>query len=626
MYKRLSFVWASLIIALILFSPIVKGQSLTPTDTLKNSEVKTQLSSLERLTAERLADSLKKAELINQANIIHQGNTIQKSAILAELKLLKERDSLRLRQQQFKIDSLRNFIKGTPVVLLTDTLFYFYASAGSISAKERAETLQAKIKEISKLYPYTDKDFTISAQGSGYVLFHKKDLLINISELDGLWMHKTPLQTAELYKSKIIEGIARYKHETSISTIAKEIALALVVIFVAILLIKGANKLFRWLTIKLTVLLNRFMRGIHIKQYEFLNSSQQKTILNGVLTLAKWWVYILIIYTALPIIFGIFPFTKQLSKLLISYVTDPLKRIGIAIWNYIPNLITILVLVLLFRYLIRGLKYLKNEIAHERLNIPGFYADWANSTFQIIRVLIWAFGLIVIFPYLPGSDSPIFKGVSVFMGVLFTFGSAGALSNLVAGLILTYMRAFKLGDRVEIGGVNGDVIEKTLLVTRIRTIKNEVISIPNSTVMNNHTVNYSSDAPQLGLILHTTVTIGYDVPWKKVEGMLIAAALRTQYIESAPSPFVLQTGLQDFYVEYQINAYTKEPNKQASIYSELHAHIQDCFFEAGVEIMSPHYSTIRDGNQVAMPPEYLPKDYNAPEFSVSMKQGYKKEE
>ena len=203
------------------------------------------------------------------------------------------------------------------------------------------------------------------------------------------------------------------------------------------------------------------------------------------------------------------------------------------------------------------------KLKEAALKIPGFYVDWANPTFQIIRVLMLAFALIIIFPYLPGSDSQIFKGVSVFLGVLFTFGSAGALSNVVSGLVLTYMRAYKIGDRVKIGEVTGDVVEKSLLVTRIKTIKNEIVSIPNSTVMSSHTTNFSAEAAEHGLIIHTTVTIGYDNPWRQIHDLLIKAALATELIEKDPAPFVFQTSLDDFYVSYQINAYTHDANYTA---------------------------------------------------------------
>ena len=227
--------------------------------------------------------------------------------------------------------------------------------------------------------------------------------------------------------------------------------------------------------------------------------------------------------------------------------------------------------------------------------------------------------IVVIFPYLPGSDSPIFKGISVFLGFLFTFGSAGSLANLIAGLVLTYMRLFKIGDRVKIDDVVGDVIEKSSLVTRVRTIKNEIVSIPHSKVMSSHTINYSSDAPEKGLIIHTTVTIGYDVPWKDMHKALIEAATRTELILDTPEPFVLQTSLDDFYVSYQINGYTREPGKQAVIYSDLHRHIQDVCNENGIEILSPHYRAARDGNMSTIPAPYLPKDYEVPGFNIFSK-------
>ncbi|WP_342645381.1 mechanosensitive ion channel family protein [Mucilaginibacter sp. CSA2-8R] len=380
------------------------------------------------------------------------------------------------------------------------------------------------------------------------------------------------------------------------------------------LIIYGVNRLFRLLYRRLTAMQGRHINGLKIKNYEVFNAGQQLSVINGLLLLTKWILILLVLYLALPVLFGIFPFTRDLSGRLLNYILTPVTRIAHAVWNYVPNLITVIVLLVIFRYILRVFRYLKTEIERGQLHIPGFYADWAGPTYQIIRVLIMSFMLIVIFPYLPGSDSPIFKGVSVFMGVLFTFGSAGALSNVVAGLVLTYMRVFRIGDRVKIGEVTGDVVEKTVLVTRIKTIKNELVSIPNSTVMSSHTTNYTSEAAAAGLIIHTTVTIGYGVPWRQVYELLITAATQTAFIEKDPAPFVLQTGLEDYYVSYNINAYTKEPGKQALIYSSLHANIQDCFNQAGVEIMSPHYRAVRDGNQVTTPASYLPPNYKAPSF------------
>jgi small-conductance mechanosensitive channel len=284
----------------------------------------------------------------------------------------------------------------------------------------------------------------------------------------------------------------------------------------------------------------------------------------------------------------------------------------------IPELITIIVIIMITRYFVRFLRFLASEIENGKLNIPGFYPDWAMSTFNLLKVIIYAFSFVVIFPYLPGSDSPVFQGLGVFFGLLISLGSSSAIGNIIAGVVITYMRPFKIGDRIKVADITGDVIEKTMLVTRLRTIKNEDITIPNAAILNSNTTNYSSSAQDLGLILNTTITIGYDIPWKKVNELLIDAALKTTHIKKEPQPFVLQTSLDDFYVSYQINAYTAEASKAAKIYSELYANIQDGFNNSGVEILSPHYRADRDGNSMAVPSEYLPKDYKAPSFNVKI--------
>jgi small-conductance mechanosensitive channel len=215
----------------------------------------------------------------------------------------------------------------------------------------------------------------------------------------------------------------------------------------------------------------------------------------------------------------------------------------------------------------------------------------------------------MLYPYLPGSQSEAFKGVSIFVGVLFSLGSTSAVSNIFAGLSLTYMRAYRVGDRIKIGETVGDVIEMKLYGTRIRTIKNVDIVISNSQILQGHIVNYSAQARIRGLILNTSVTIGYDAPWRVIHQLLVDAALKTRDILKNPAPFIFQTALNDFYITYELNAYTDQAQFMARIYSELHQNIQDTFNEAGMEIMSAHYMHLRDGNRTAIPDPYLPKDY-----------------
>jgi small-conductance mechanosensitive channel len=394
------------------------------------------------------------------------------------------------------------------------------------------------------------------------------------------------------------------------------IGFALLTILGLFIIIKYTNKLFKIITAKLEANKQKYFKGIKIKNYELLDSDRLTLVVLFIVKLIKIVVLLLVSYFFLTILFGIFPATKGIAEVLLGYILNPVGKMWSALVNFLPNLLAIIVIVVVTRYVIKFVHFLAKEVESGDLALPGFYPEWAQPTFNIVRVLILAFMFIVIFPYLPGSDSPVFQGVTVFLGILFSLGSSTAIANMVAGIVITYMRPFKIGDRVKIGEVVGDVVGKNMLVTRVRTIKNEEITIPNSNIMSNHTVNYSSSALELGLIMHTTVTIGYDVPWKKVQELLINAADTTAGFLKEPKPFVLQTSLDDFYVSYQINAYTNEANKQAGIYSDLHRNIQDKFNDAGVEIMSPHYKALRDGNLSTIPADYLPKDYISPSFRV----------
>lgn len=241
-----------------------------------------------------------------------------------------------------------------------------------------------------------------------------------------------------------------------------------------------------------------------------------------------------------------------------------------------------------------------NEIAAGKIKIKGFYPDWAGSTYNIIRIILYAFGLVMIFPYLPGSDSDVFKGVSIFLGVLVSLGSSSMIGNLIAGLVITYMRPFKIGDHIKIGETTGDVLEKTPFVTRIKTYRQEIVTIPNSNILSASVINYSTEAHERkGVVFHATVSMGYDVPWRDVHKCLIEAALRSEYILKTPAPFVLQTSLDDFSVSYQLCAYSRNPEKQATIYSQLYSNIQDVFNEHGLDLLLPHYHALIDVDKAA---------------------------
>lgn len=356
------------------------------------------------------------------------------------------------------------------------------------------------------------------------------------------------------------------------------------------------------------------IRVIRFHNMEFVLPERLSASFVMVLKVLRFAINILVILACLTITFTILPGTHDFVLMIWSRLLSASSVIWEAFVGYLPSLMTLIIIFILARYTLKLLSFLSDGIKQNRIKVSGIHPELITPTFQLLRLLVLAFALVAAYPYIPGSESPVFRGLTIFVGFLLSLGSTSLVSNIVAGIVLTYTRGLRLGDRVEIDNAVGEVIERNLLVTRIQTIKNVVITIPNSKVLNNHIINFSASTEGRALILPTTVTIGYDAPWRYVHQYLIDAANATNGILKTPVPFVLQTSLDDYYVSYELNAYTKEPLRMAEIYSELHQNIQDKFNEAGIEIMSPAYSAWRDGNQTTNPLQYHSLDYVADLF------------
>jgi small-conductance mechanosensitive channel len=356
--------------------------------------------------------------------------------------------------------------------------------------------------------------------------------------------------------------------------------------------------------------------AVRVQDAEIVSADRIGDAIDRAFRLASLLLVLLAFDLYLTYVLGLFPWTRAVSHALLGYIVSPARTVAQAFLDYLPNLLFVIFIALLIRGAIRLVKLFFHQIEEGRIVFKNFPVEWADPTYKISRLLLIAFGLVVAFPYLPASDSAAFAGVSVFVGVLFSLSSSSAISNAIAGVVLTYTGAFRLGDRVKLGDTFGDIIETSMLATRVRTIKNEDITIPNSLVLGSAMTNYTRQANSLGLILHTSVTIGYEAPWRQIHGLLIDAALATPEILASPPPFVWQTALNDFYVTYEINAYTANARDMVNTYAVLHANIQDKFFAAGVEIMSPHYTSVRDGHTVQIPEAQRPPGYRAPAFRV----------
>ncbi|MEQ8905194.1 mechanosensitive ion channel domain-containing protein [Ekhidna sp.] len=577
------------------------------------SSLSQQLETYERLLLQnkqkRKQDSLARVDLMRRIQLLQEGDLVSQATLREQIREIEQRDSARNAEQKNRILKLKESNKGFPVTPLGDSLFSIYTKLGPVMAQERAANVAEKIELLIRDDYFVPDSLYTEAHDGTVDLMYQNLIVTSVSEWDALWVDGISKETlAKTYRDQINEFVISERNRSSVKNIAARIGLVFLILGVAVLIVYFLNRLFTGIQGWMVMNKKKYFAGIKVGNYEFLPPERQLDVSVRVVGALKWAFFALVLYFTLPIIFGLFPFTKNWAETLMGWILSPAQSILLSFWNYLPNAFTIGVIYVITKYLVRFLKFISHEIETSNLKIKGFHEDWAMPTYNIVKFLVYAFMFVVIFPYLPGSDSDIFKGVSVFLGILFSLGSSSAIANAVAGLVITYMRPFRLGDRVKIGEVTGQVIEKTLLVTRVRTTKNEDITVPNASILSGHTINYTSSSKELGLVLHTSVTIGYDVPWRQVHELLIEAAVATNGVNISKEPFVLQTSLDDWYVAYQLNAYTDTPEFMPRIYSELHANIQDKFNEAGVEIMSPHYRAVRDGNAITIPKEPDGKD------------------
>ena len=557
-----------------------------------------------------LQKSLEEARL-NEANMRMEMEQMRLQTMAA--------DSVKLSQQRQRIDSLRQFTKGVPVIAEGDTLFYLFTKRGGYAPQQRAQMTGAAIEEIGKRFNLRPDSVSIDHSDIVSDLMYGNKVLLSLTDQDALWEGVSRDSLAKERRQNVITKLHEMKAEHSVWRMAKRILYFLLVIVGQYLLFRLTNWLFRKLKVRILRLKDTKIKPVSIQGYELLDAQKQANLLVFLAGIGRYILMGIQLVITVPLIFIIFPQTKGLAYRLLGYIWNPIRNIFVDIIDYIPNLFTIVVIWYAVKYLVRMVLYLAREIEAGRVKFNGFYPDWAMPTFHIVRFLLYAFMIAMIYPYLPGSKSGVFQGISVFVGLIVSLGSSTVIGNIIAGLVITYMRPFKMGDRIKLNDTTGDIIEKTPLVTRIRTPKNEVVTVPNSFIMSSHTVNYSTSAREYGLIIHSEVSIGYDVPWRQVNQILIDAALNTPGVVDDPRPFVLETSLSDWYPVYQINAYIKEAHKMAQIYSDLHQTIQDKFNEAGIEIMSPHYMAVRDGNETTIPKDDLSKSKPADTANQSNK-------
>ena len=504
-------------------------------------------------------------------------------------------DSIRRAEQKQRIDSLRKITPGVPLVVGGDTLLHIYASLGGEDAVHRVGELQRKILQIGKSFRLTTDSIHIFESEYTADIMSGETVLMRVSDLDGLWDGMSRQQLAEQNMQVISAEIDRLHAQYGMKAKLWGLAWAVLLIVVQIIFFVLTVRFIRHLRRQIVSGLNGRIRPLVIKGYELLNIHQSKRILLLLTRVLQVVLVIVQLFISLPLLFSIFPETEKFTWKMINYVWAPLRDMMLSIVYYFPNLVKIAVIIYVVHWLLKGIRHIADEIESGRLKIDGFYQDWASPTYQIIRIFVIAFTLVVIWPWLPGSESGIFKGVSIFVAALFSLGSTTTIGNLISGIIITYMRPFIVGDYVRIGEREGVVVEKNAFITRLQDIKGNIVTVPNNSILSQQTVNYTAALRHgEGSIVHSDFTFTYVVPRQTIESYLLEAAGRCTLLLKEPAPFVLITALEDFYTRYEINAYTRETERLFAVYSELHHHIVDVFREHHLNPTSSHFVSVKE--------------------------------
>ncbi|MGF1459712.1 MAG: mechanosensitive ion channel family protein [Leptolyngbyaceae cyanobacterium] len=513
---------------------------------------------------------------------------------------------------------ISNEVDGFPVFLDGILLFQVREGiAGITSAQERANIIEQRIAAIANNADITPEDIRADINEQQSVVLAGETVILTISETDAAAYDDPHPQLAEVAVERIQQGLITYREKRSLRRLITSIVVTVVSTIVLILFLRGLFLLASKLLIQIQHRRETGTLEVRFQSVRLLNSGASSYLLSGLVRLLRVALVLLALYLYVPFVLSQFPATEVLGDSVLQDVAFRLNSLAQAFVAYLPSLVMVGVIAVIAYYTVQLSRQIIEELGRPGA-YPWFYEEWIEPTIRLVTLMIIAIAFVMAGPYLPGFGSPAFQGISIFFGALLTLGSSSAVANALSGIILIYTRAFQLGDYICLDDTVGTVADKSLFVTRLLTPKQETVTIPNASVLNNNVINYSAICREANghLLLYTTVTLGYDVPWRKVHEVLITAAKTTPHIEAEPTPFVLQTALNDFNVSYQLNAYTSDPAMMPRIYSELHQNIQDKCNEADIEILSPHFSALRDGNHSTLPADYLPEGYTSPAFWV----------
>ena len=479
-------------------------------------------------------------------------------------------------------------VDSAPVILDGNRLFVV-RGISTFSADRRAEAITKRIAAIAADRAASPDSLLIAPDDLGLILMHGGQKLALLLPADAEFAAVSLPEFAAACRLRTQEAIRNYRRDREPSRTLRSAGVVAATGLALVLGLVLVVRLTRRLEKSLTLRYQRTEGSAVRSTFRLLGGERIWWVLRLATAAVRITTVLGLVYLYLQWALALFPWTRLIGRTLLSLISNPVRAMVTGFIGFLPELFFLVILTMVARWALRGLGAFTKLVENGTVTLPDFEPEWALPTYRIVRVVLVALFVVVAYPYIPGSDSGAFKGVSLLLGLLVSVGSSSVVANVIAGYTMIYRRAFRVGDRIRVNDHFGDVIAVRPLVTTLRTPKNEEIVIPNSDILTNAITNYSALARREGLILHTTVGIGYETPWRKVEAMLLLAAARTEGLAASPPPFVLQQGLGDFAVRYELNVPCASAQQMNALYTALHRNIQDVFNENSVQIMTPAY-------------------------------------
>jgi small-conductance mechanosensitive channel len=481
-------------------------------------------------------------------------------------------------------------ISADKLVLFSRPVFSFRGSLMGVAARDRAKRAHARIHDQLELPGLHIVSTKADAMGIEIQIDGATSFVVTPGDLDPA-REESLEQAARRATAALTTAIQETAESRNLETLTRALALAMAGTALFSALVWVAARARRALVRQLVEVTQRHTAKLQVGGMALLHRDRMTRIVRAVLTLAYRLLVLLMTVEWVSFVLRSFPFTRAWGESLNSYLLSLAMPVLTAAMGAVPELLTALLIFYLAYLVTQALERFLSNVHNGAVQLHWLDADVVAPTQRIAKVVVWLFALAMAYPYLPGSDTEAFKGLSVLVGLMLSMGASSLVGQAASGLILTYGRVFRKGEYVRVADQEGTVTEMGIFTTRIRTGLGEELTISNASILGATTRNYSRTVQGAGFMLDTTVTIGYDTPWRQVHALLIEAAGRTEGISLNPAPQVFQTALNDWYPVYRVvcQAIPTEPRPRAMLLSALHANIQDVFNEYGVQIMSPQY-------------------------------------